>query len=255
MVLARGVHRIRVAYFQGPRFEVALILKIARPGEILRVFNTDDFKPPADAAIDPQPAEGRVQIDNEFVRAISMVVAPHEKTEPAGRPLPRVIVYLDKGAFQIRNGNGAASKHDFRAGSAVWSPAEGIHTRENTGRAPVRMVEIELKKPAPVVFPARLKELDPLAIDPKHNILLFENDQVRVFRSWREPGASELLHEHTGVGRVAVFLTDIDAVIRGDGQETSLHAPAGEVSWSGPAKHAAVNTGSRKFEMIVVEVK
>jgi hypothetical protein len=44
--LSGGVHRIRVAYFQGPRFHVALVLEVAPPGEKLRVFSTDEFKPP-----------------------------------------------------------------------------------------------------------------------------------------------------------------------------------------------------------------
>lgn len=44
--LAKGVHRIRVSYFQGPRFQVALVLKVAGPGERMRVFSTDEFKPP-----------------------------------------------------------------------------------------------------------------------------------------------------------------------------------------------------------------
>lgn len=44
--LSAGVHRIRVSYFQGPRFHVALVLKVAGPGEELRVFSTDEFKPP-----------------------------------------------------------------------------------------------------------------------------------------------------------------------------------------------------------------
>jgi hypothetical protein len=46
--LSRGVHEIRVSYFQGPRFHVALVLKMARPGEELRIFNTDEMKPPPD---------------------------------------------------------------------------------------------------------------------------------------------------------------------------------------------------------------
>jgi hypothetical protein len=46
--LAGGVHRIRVSYFQGPRYGVALVLLIAGPGEELRVFDTDEFKPPPD---------------------------------------------------------------------------------------------------------------------------------------------------------------------------------------------------------------
>jgi hypothetical protein len=48
--LETGAHRIRVSYFQGPRFQVALVLRVAGPGEDkFRVFQADDFKPPADA--------------------------------------------------------------------------------------------------------------------------------------------------------------------------------------------------------------
>jgi hypothetical protein len=43
--LGRGVHTIRVSYFQGPRNSVALILQVAGPGEKLRVFTTDEFRP------------------------------------------------------------------------------------------------------------------------------------------------------------------------------------------------------------------
>jgi hypothetical protein len=35
-----------VSYFQGPRFQVALVLKVAAPGEELRIFSTDELKPP-----------------------------------------------------------------------------------------------------------------------------------------------------------------------------------------------------------------
>ena len=45
--LAGGIHRIRVSYFQGPRYQVALILEVAGPGEKYRIFNTNDFKPPS----------------------------------------------------------------------------------------------------------------------------------------------------------------------------------------------------------------
>ncbi len=46
--LAGGIHSIRVPYFQGLKYHVALVLKIAGPGEELRVFSTEEFKPPAD---------------------------------------------------------------------------------------------------------------------------------------------------------------------------------------------------------------
>jgi hypothetical protein len=46
--LAGGLHRIRVSYFQGPKFQIALVLKVAGPGQKTRVFSTDEFKPPPD---------------------------------------------------------------------------------------------------------------------------------------------------------------------------------------------------------------
>ena len=45
--LSGGIHRIRVQYFQGPRLQVALVLQVAGPDQELRVFSTDEFKPPA----------------------------------------------------------------------------------------------------------------------------------------------------------------------------------------------------------------
>lgn len=44
--LSVGIHHIRIAYFQGPRFHVALVLEVAPPGQPFRIFNTEDFKPP-----------------------------------------------------------------------------------------------------------------------------------------------------------------------------------------------------------------
>jgi hypothetical protein len=43
--LTPGTHQIRVSYFQGPGFEIALILEIETPYLPRRVFNTDDYKP------------------------------------------------------------------------------------------------------------------------------------------------------------------------------------------------------------------
>ncbi len=43
--LSRGVHEMRVSYFQGPRFELSLVLAVAGPGGSLRIFDTRDFAP------------------------------------------------------------------------------------------------------------------------------------------------------------------------------------------------------------------
>ena len=45
VTLKEGVHEIRVSYFQGPRFHVALTLDVVGPDGAQRRFNTEDFKP------------------------------------------------------------------------------------------------------------------------------------------------------------------------------------------------------------------
>jgi hypothetical protein len=49
--LSGGVHTIRVPYFQGLKFRVALVLKVAGPGQDFHVFSTEEFKPPEDPAM------------------------------------------------------------------------------------------------------------------------------------------------------------------------------------------------------------
>jgi hypothetical protein len=44
--LKAGVHRVRISYFQGPRFHVALLLDVRRPGEDWHPFNLDRYLPP-----------------------------------------------------------------------------------------------------------------------------------------------------------------------------------------------------------------
>jgi PA14 domain len=43
--LSKGVHRIRVSYFQGPREQLALVLAMALPGHRWEIFNTKDLRP------------------------------------------------------------------------------------------------------------------------------------------------------------------------------------------------------------------
>lgn len=198
-----------------------------------------------------------VKVDNEFVKILKVVSKPGAKSKPHIHPTNRVMVYLDRGAIDIGYEDGKVEHQKWKPEQAAWSPTGPIHTSHNVGGTAIRVVEIELKQPAPATPPKRDPKLDPVAIDPKHNVLLFENDQVRVFRSWREAGKSEIMHEHTGRGRVVVLLTDISANVKLiDGTTSEMKMPAGEVRWSqGPTTHAGTNTGSKRFDMILVEVK
>lgn len=46
--LTQGLHRIRIAYFQGPPNSVALELAVRPPGAAVQVFDTRNFSPPSD---------------------------------------------------------------------------------------------------------------------------------------------------------------------------------------------------------------
>jgi hypothetical protein len=58
--LTRGIHRLELSYFQGPRWEVALKLEVAGPKEKWRVFSMAEFRLP-DEAETPAPAEKPAQ--------------------------------------------------------------------------------------------------------------------------------------------------------------------------------------------------
>jgi hypothetical protein len=47
--LKPGIHEIRVQYFQGPRYHVALTLEVVPPDGRRRIFSTKEFKPPPSA--------------------------------------------------------------------------------------------------------------------------------------------------------------------------------------------------------------
>jgi hypothetical protein len=196
------------------------------------------------------------KIENDSVRVLLAVDIPHHKGDFHKHDANRVMIYLDAGDMTLTYQDGHKDQQHWKVNGVAWSAAGGMHTSENIGAAPIRIVEIELKKPAPAKGPYRRRELDPLVIDPAHNVLVFENPQVRVFRSWREAGASEKMHEHAGTGRVAVLLTDLDAQVKTiDGVVSAQKGAVGDAFWSGPVTHSSTNKGQKKFEMVVVEVK
>lgn len=200
-------------------------------------------------------ADDRVKIDNDAVRVLNVIDQPHNPSALHRHEVNRVMIYLTAGDLTVRYRDGQVDEQHWKEGQVAWSPAGGLHISENVGAHPLHIIEVELKKPGSK-SPPRDPKLDPVAIDPQHNILLFENAQVRVFRSWREKGGTEMMHEHAGTGRVGVFLTDNNAVVKlADGSSSALpKVAAGDVSWSGPVTHATTNLGPGKLEMIVVEV-
>ena len=198
-------------------------------------------------------AQRATVIDNEYVRVLDVTETSTTKGRPHEHAMNRVMIYLTAGKQKLEYADGRTQVLDFRAGTPLWSPAGGVHTSQNIGGAPFRVIEVELKKQASgkYVQPA----LDPVRIDPARYQVLHDQPQARVIRATIPARAKIPLHEHTP-NRVIVFLTDVHARATDEaGQTSELTAKAGEVRFAGAAKHREENLSDKPFEVVVVELK
>jgi hypothetical protein len=72
--LEGGVHRIRISYFQGPRDCLALVLVVAGPDRLWKIFDLRDFTPPSN----PE--------DWHFPTTSSLVIVPSTSDEASLTP-------------------------------------------------------------------------------------------------------------------------------------------------------------------------
>jgi hypothetical protein len=113
VALSYGVHRIRVSYFQGPRYLVALVLSVAGPHEKWRVFSTNEFKPPPNPEDWKQGEARELPVFPEAGRRSLRGAAKREPFEAEAlaalkaRPLPHAFDFR-AAAFRFGNGGGKA---------------------------------------------------------------------------------------------------------------------------------------------------
>ena len=95
---------------------------------------------------------------------------------------------------------------------------------------------------------------DSVKVDPKHNKVEFENDQVRVLRTHVAPKESIPMHEHPA--NIVIWLTDSrNKVTLADGTTQERQSKAGSVSYRPGEKHAVQNMSDKDYEVIIVELK
>lgn len=202
------------------------------------------------------PAAERVAtpIDNEFVRVLDVTVQPGEKTRLHEHKINRVMIYLDAGKQHFEWQGGKPTDISWKAGQALWSPAAGMHIAEITSKTPVRIIEVELKKPGGGKSPSAPAK-DPLKVAPKNYKVEFENDQVRVVRVKFAPGETVAMHEHA-TNRVAVGLRDQDfRITTAEGVVQTPKRKTGEASWGTPVTHKEENLSKQPFELIMIDMK
>jgi hypothetical protein len=146
---------------------------------------------------------------------------------------------MDDGVMTRKEG-ADTSTITFKRGDVRWRPASGPYTAENTSDRPIRILEIDLK--AAPAGPLPVTKLDPVAVDPQHYKVEFENEFVRVLRVHFGPGEKGARHEHI-LNRVVFYLND------------QPNAKADDVRMSGAATHTEANESAQPADRIAVELK
>lgn len=95
---------------------------------------------------------------------------------------------------------------------------------------------------------------DAAKADTKHYKVEFENDKVRVLRVHYGPHEKSVMHAHPDA--VAIYLTEGHGKFTmPDGKTMTGDMKPGGVLWTPATTHLPENTGSKPFELIVVELK
>ena len=180
------------------------------------------------------------RLDTPQARVYVATLQPHMPINSRnGHATHRVLIYMDDGVMTIKDGADTA-RIAFKRGDVRWRPAGGPYTAENLSDHPIRILEIDLKGLTP--SPAPVTTLDPVAVDPQHYKVDFENEFVRVLRVQFGPGEKGARHEHL-LNRVVFYLND------------QPNAKADDVRMSGAATHTEANDSAQTAYRIAVELK
>jgi len=189
--------------------------------------------PPSPVAITPR-------LDTPQVRVVVATLPPRTPAIASnGHATNRVLIYLDDGVMTRKEGD-QLSTIEFHRGDVRWRPASGAYVAENISDHPIRILEIDLKKPP--AGPAPASSMDPVAVDARHYKVVLENEHVRVLRVHYEPHEKGQTHEHI-LNRVVFYLNDQSG------------AKADDVRVSGAATHAEENASDHPADRIAVELK
>jgi beta-alanine degradation protein BauB len=95
--------------------------------------------------------------------------------------------------------------------------------------------------------------LDPVATNPDHYRVLFENERVRVLEYTDTPGDRTTPHEHPD--SVMYTLSSFRRRLYGHGEARDVELTAGTVGWLPSQQHAGHNIGDSPTHVIFVELK
>src|SRR5215210_7695862 len=98
-----------------------------------------------------------------------------------------------------------------------------------------------------------MRTLDPVASNPDHYKVIFENDRVRVLEYTDEPGDHTTPHQHPD-SVMYTLSTFRRRLVAGDAQR-EVELSAGTVGWLPAQEHHGENIGDTPTHVIFVELK
>jgi quercetin dioxygenase-like cupin family protein len=217
-------------------------------------------------SLDPlvaDPQHYRLEVENQWVRAIREQMGPSEKMPMHQHPAPgSVIVFLTDRHNRLTAPDGRSQELRNHAGDLMWS-MPSTHRSENLTSAPFEAVQIEPRQPnkppasKASASPAPPDKLDATVVDPQHYHIEFENEYVRVIRVSIGPHEKLRLHKHPDTGAVLVHLTDQNMRLTlADGTTRDSRYAAKQVRWVDPGiAHQDENLSDAPLRFIRIELK
>ena len=95
--------------------------------------------------------------------------------------------------------------------------------------------------------------LDPVATNPDHYKVVFENERVRVLEYTDRPGDETTPHAHPD--SVMHTLSSFRRRLSSDGTQRDVEIAAGTTAWLPAQEHSGLNTGDTETHVIFVELK
>lgn len=209
-------------------------------------------QPPAsEVAITAEPHHHLV-LENAWVRAFQVEVAPHTATLMHRHDHDYVFVTL--GASEIENDVAGKPPVSLKLqdGETRFSTGGFAHIAKDLGDAPFRNVTIELLQPGPATAGSgdeKPREFPGGTLTP-----VFTKDGVRVSDVRLKAGGSVPKHHHDGP-HLVVAVTDLSLRSQGEGQTAAtLTLKSGEVAWiAGGVTHTVTNVGQGEARLITLE--
>jgi len=196
-------------------------------------------------------------LENEYVRAFKVEVAPHEATLMHRHRHDYLFVTL--GATQVENDVAGKQPVTLKLadGETRFTPGDFAHIAKNLSDTPFRNVTVELLQDEQV------KKQPPVKWDDDRGLhvfsggtqdILFVKDNARVSEVELQPGGIVPPHHHNGP-HLLVAVSDLELRSEIPGREpTPVNLKSGEIKWvPGGFTHSVSNVGKNAAKLVTVE--